>query len=245
MRPLSRLEQLLERLLERPAGRLFKTSLQPIQVQRRIERAMEAERRSAGGRTRVPDRYVVRLEPGDLQALIATSPELAGELADSALGFARSHAYTLADRPRVEFVADPTVSPGDVRVETEPAAAVTSAEAPGDDDRTRAFSIPAATLPAAVLREIRRDGTGRSIPVDGGSLTIGRSSDNDLVLDDTRVSRHHARLRARHGMLVLSDLGSTNGCRVNGVRIDEVVLASGDTIEVGDTVLVVDAVAAD
>ena len=46
-------------------------------------------------------------------------------------------------------------------------------------------------------------------------------------------------------MLVLTDLGSTNGCRVNGVRVDEVVLGSGDTIELGDTVLVVDAPAAD
>ena len=245
MRPLSRLEQLLERLLERPAGRLFRTSLQPIQVQRRIERAMEADRRSDGARTRVPDRYLVRLEPRDLAALIATSPDVAADLADAALAFARAHGYTLAGRPRVEFAADPALALGEVQVDAEPTAPADDDLGPAEGDRTMAFAIPVAAKPAAVLREIRRDGSSRSIPLDGGSLTIGRSSDNDLVIDDVRVSRHHARLRARHGMLVLNDLGSTNGCRVNGVRVDEVVLGSGDTIEVGDTVLVVDAVAAD
>ncbi len=244
MRPLSGLERLLERLLERPAGRLFRTSLQPIQVQRRIERAMELDRRSASGRTWVPDRYQVRLGRADLQALVATSPDIAGDLADAALAFARSHAYALAGRPRVEFIVDSTVPPGEVQVDAERASATGWDGPPTEDDRTMAFAIPAAPVPAAVLREIRRDGTGRTVTVAGGSLSIGRSADNDLVLVDTRVSRHHARLRTSHGMLVLTDLGSTNGCRVNGIRIDEVVLGSGDTIELGDTVLVVDAPAA-
>ena len=245
MRPLSGLERLLERLLERPAGRLFRTSLQPIQVQRRIERAMELDRRTLGGRTWVPDRYQVRLGQADLQALVGTSPDVAGDLADAALAFARSHAYALAGRPRVEFTVDPSVAPGDVRVVAERASAADPEGSPVEDDRTMAFAIPVAPAPAAVLREIRRDGTGRTVTVPGGSLSIGRSADNDLVLVDARVSRHHARLRASHGMLVLTDLGSTNGCRVNGIRVDEVVLGSGDTIELGDTVLVVDAPGAD
>jgi pSer/pThr/pTyr-binding forkhead associated (FHA) protein len=43
---------------------------------------------------------------------------------------------------------------------------------------------------------------------------------------------------------VLTDLGSTNGSRVNGARVDEVVLGEGDRIELGDTVLVVESVSA-
>ena len=87
-----------------------------------------------------------------------------------------------------------------------------------------------------------RDGPARLVTVPGArsDRPVAR---NGLVLDDARVSRHHARLRARHGMLVLTDLGSTNGGRVNGVRVDEVVLGVGDRIELGDTVLVVDAAA--
>jgi pSer/pThr/pTyr-binding forkhead associated (FHA) protein len=60
------------------------------------------------------------------------------------------------------------------------------------------------------------------------------------VLADPRVSRHHARLQARRGTLVFTDLGSTNGSRVNGVRVDECALGTGDRVVVGDTVLLVE-----
>jgi pSer/pThr/pTyr-binding forkhead associated (FHA) protein len=57
------------------------------------------------------------------------------------------------------------------------------------------------------------------------------------------VSRYHGRLQGREGALVYRDLGSTNGARVNGVEVDEVVLGAGDRIELGDTVLVVESTA--
>ena len=107
------------------------------------------------------------------------------------------------------------------------------------------FAIPEMHAPSAILRAVDPDGREREIRVDGSLLTIGRTADNGLALADSRVSRHHARLRARHGMLVLTDLDSTNGVRVNGVRVVEVVLGVGDRIEIGDTVLVVDVVAPD
>ena len=104
------------------------------------------------------------------------------------------------------------------------------------------FSIPQPDAPVAILRELRPDGSEREVYLDGRPLTIGRGADNGLVLQDSRVSRHHARLQARRGTLVLSDLGSTNGSRVNGVTVQEVVLGPGDRIQLGDTVLVVDTV---
>jgi pSer/pThr/pTyr-binding forkhead associated (FHA) protein len=76
--------------------------------------------------------------------------------------------------------------------------------------------------------------------VDGTPLTIGRSPDNVLVIEDRRVSRHHGRFQARRGTLVYTDLGSTNGSRVNGIRVDELVLGEGDRLQVGDTVMVVE-----
>ena len=72
--------------------------------------------------------------------------------------------------------------------------------------------------------------------------TIGRAADNDVVMVDGRVSRHHARLTGRRGTLVYLDLGSTNGSRVNGVSVEELVLGEGDRIEIGDTVIVVEVV---
>ena len=245
MRPLSGVERMLERLLERPSARLFRTRIQPIQIQHRIERAMERERGRGGDRDRVPDLYLVHLAPADLAGFGEAAEEVAADLADAALLFARGRGYTLASRPRVELFADGSVGLGDVRVDVAAAAPHPSSDPVAVADATMIFATPAPRAPSAVLREVGRDGREREIRIDGSLLTIGRAPDNGLALDDGRVSRYHARLRARHGMLVLSDLDSTNGIRVNGVRVSEVALGVGDRIEIGSTILVVDAVAAD
>src|SRR5438309_7348872 len=116
MRPLAELERFFERLFERPTARLFKTRLQPIQIQRRIERAMENERLSTGDGTMVPNRFAVHLSSVDLAAIGEIAGTVAAELADSALTFARAHRYTVADRPQVELVSDPGIGVGEVRV---------------------------------------------------------------------------------------------------------------------------------
>jgi hypothetical protein len=244
MGPLASLERLLERMLERTTARLFGTRLRPIHLQRRIERAMERERRSGVDRIRVPEHYEVHLAPGDLAGLGTPADEVAAGLADAALVFARTRGYRLADRPSVELVADPRIARGDILVATGFDRGMAARTSPADvSDRTMVFEGPIVRAPAAILREVRRDGLEREVVLDGTLMTIGRADDNELVLDDARVSRHHARLRARHGMLVLMDLGSRNGVRVNGETVVEVVLGVGDRIEIGDTVLVVDAVA--
>jgi hypothetical protein len=250
MQPIAAVERFLERLLERPTARLFRSPLQPIQIQRRIERAMENERRVIHARTRVPDRYRVHLAPADVAALGSRAPQLAADLADEALAFARNHAYALDHAPTVELVVDRSVATGEVRVaadrvdvQLDPAEQESGGELGSPHfTNTRAFEIQPVAAPAATLFEQRPDGAGRRFVLDGGPLTIGRASDNDLVLDDRRVSRHHARLQARRGMLVLSDLDSANGSRVNGVAVSEVALGAGDRIEIGTTVFVIEAV---
>ena len=86
----------------------------------------------------------------------------------------------------------------------------------GDGTQTLVFRRPAPPATRALLRVCEPDGTERTIEVDGTPLDLGRSPDNRLVLADARVSRHHGRLQARRGTLVYTDLGSTNGSRVNG-----------------------------
>jgi hypothetical protein len=329
MAVLADLERLFERVFERSTARLFRAHPQAVQLERRVERAMERARSTQGGRTVVPARYRVRLHPFDLAevAEAAGGPEaLAGRLADGALAFARAHGYHLPDRPSVALVADPSVQPGVIEVDAvaargpggnrppgpapdvpgpgdpEPSrqvqpspvpdipvvaprpaeAAVPAAPAEdltagtgapgdpaggwsvatvgpsrpaadparppaseaggirGDGTQTLVFRRPAPVPTKAVLRIIGRDTGERMIEVDGTPLTLGRASDNGLVLSDPRVSRHHARLQARRGTLVLTDLGSTNGSRVNGVRVDECALGMGDRVLLGDTVLLVE-----
>ena len=255
MPPLAALERFFERLFERPSARLFRARLQPIQLQRRIERAMEGERLTTSDRTLVPNRFVVHLNPADLAEFGDMTGTLASELADGALAFARAHRYTVVDRPRVDLLADTTVQRTDILVRARFAEPIVGREghgplaAPadgepsvdeGDPTATRVYAVPRPTTPRAVLRVTDPDGRSREAVVEGGSLTIGRATDNDLVAHDGRVSRHHGRIDGRRGTLVYSDLGSTNGSRVNGVAVSEVVLGVGDRVELGDTTLVVE-----
>src|SRR5690349_3396832 len=117
MGALAAVERFLERLFEGQSARLFHTRLRPIQVQRRIERAMESGRVRDGQRTVVPHRLVVRIAPDDLAALRSETPGPAAILADGALGFARAHAYTVLDRPTITLRPDARVAPGDVLVD--------------------------------------------------------------------------------------------------------------------------------
>jgi hypothetical protein len=117
MGPLAAVERFLERLFERQSARLFRTAIRPVQVQRRLERSMEEGRTREGIRTVVPHRFSVRLHPDDLAALRGAAPQLASTLADAALAFARSHGYTLLDRPVVAILGDPSVAPGDIDVD--------------------------------------------------------------------------------------------------------------------------------
>ena len=69
-------------------------------------------------------------------------------------------------------------------------------------------------------------------------ISIGRRLENDLVIDDRRVSRNHAQLRAVEGHYVLLDLNSTGGTFVNGSRVSETVIYPNDTISLGGVKLI-------
>jgi len=68
-------------------------------------------------------------------------------------------------------------------------------------------------------------------------LTIGREEDNDVQLNDERISRFHAKVQEDAGRFILTDLDSTNGTRVNGHPVRLRVLRSGDLIMLGRCVL--------
>jgi pSer/pThr/pTyr-binding forkhead associated (FHA) protein len=68
-------------------------------------------------------------------------------------------------------------------------------------------------------------------------MVLGRRRDCDVVLSSAAVSRRHAQLLFRDGNWVIRDLGSTNGTRVNGVRVARRRLRAGDSVAVGDTLL--------
>ena len=246
--PLAALERLFERIFERPAARLFGTAVEPVQVRHRLERAMDSAGHSPAGY--VPDRYTVRVNPGDLAGLGDTVPSFAVAL----VAHARSQGYRLPGRPAVELVGDPTVAPGDLAVATSFGTAGGPAHAGavgrpggvpvGEPDAapsgaTMVFQVPQARVPYATLRVVSPGVAPREFPVRAPSVRIGRGEENDLVLPDSRISRAHGLLSARQGGLVYTDLGSTNGSFVNGTRVSEVALGPGDVLRLGDSTVTI------
>ena len=66
-----------------------------------------------------------------------------------------------------------------------------------------------------------------------GEITIGRSADNDLVIDDQTISGKHCKVTFENGQYFLTDLESTNGTSVNGEKISKIALSAGQTVELG------------
>ena len=87
------------------------------------------------------------------------------------------------------------------------------------------------------MKLIIEDDEGRKtvVPLVREEITIGRQDGNTIRLTERNVSRRHARLAKENGNLVIEDLGSYNGVRVNGEKITEKTkIKEGDLVEIGD-----------
>lgn len=80
----------------------------------------------------------------------------------------------------------------------------------------------------------------RVVPLQPGSLTIGRAPENEISVLHHSLSRRHARIEVSDAAVFLQDLESKNGTFVNNTRIDRLQLRGGETVRCGDVVLVVD-----
>jgi DNA-binding NtrC family response regulator len=111
-----------------------------------------------------------------------------------------------------------------------------------DDDGTLKLSEGGrAPIPLAVdevhLVVLEGYGQGQEIPCGIQAVKIGSARDNDLVLLDPAVSRHHAVVRPDGGRFLLSDLGSTNGTYMGDVQVKEVYLKPGQLIRLGSCIV--------
>src|SRR5436305_11798996 len=73
---------------------------------------------------------------------------------------------------------------------------------------------------------------GPDILLDGAMVVVGRHPQCDARLDSLRVSRHHCCMTTDHGEVVVRDLGSTNGIRINGQRVEMGRLRTGDELSI-------------
>ena len=94
-----------------------------------------------------------------------------------------------------------------------------------------------------VLRFVAGPNAGMAVSLGYEPCTLGRERDNTLALADARASRYHAQIRYldEEQAWVLEDLGSTNGTQLNNLRVSRAALAPGDMIQIGETVILVEA----
>jgi hypothetical protein len=231
---LSRVEAFLERFLEAPAGRLG-ASIQPVSLAKRIERAMDTNKTYGDVGVIVPNHYALHLHPADYAAFASYRGALEDDLAHGVLAVAR---------PRVQILSDGGTRRGEIRVAAnvvdERGGRVREAEPMPDSSDTMVFARPSNDAsPDSARRAYLLVSTRGSRPVQfdlGGHLIgIGRASDNDVIVDDPMVSRHHCQLKLQHGAYSFTDLGSRNGSTVNGQAVSQVALGPGDLIRIGDT----------
>ena len=212
---LQKFEQRLEHLVEGVFAKAFRTGLQPVELGRRLVREMDLHRTLGVRGALVPNRFTIALSPADRARFGPIEHTLVTELVDTARQYARDEGGRFPGTVSVELVTDERLGPGSFRV-----------------DGRLVEGGPTAGL---VL-----DGT--RFEVGDKPMTVGRSADCDVVLTDPTVSKHHIELRPRGGDVVLVDLGSTNGTRVNDLVVRDRVLVDGDAIRVGATVLRFEAV---
>jgi FhaA, N-terminal domain/FHA domain len=257
LQALQRFEELVERVMEGSFARLFRSPIQPAEIAKRLEREMEAHPTISVGRTYVPNQYEVTLHPEDYAEFEPFKHSLEHNMAEFISDLAAERGYSLVARPKVILQAGATTPKRGIEVEAklsdQPASSLasTSRMGPGktqgaDDSQpiTRTHAMPrlpadrpaanaTASAPPAFLSPLAGDLAGREFPISKTLLSIGRGLDNDLVIDDPRVSRHHAQITFRHGHYLLRDLRSTNGSFVNGQTVEAVVLAPGDMVSIG------------
>ena len=107
---------------------------------------------------------------------------------------------------------------------------------PGSD--TRIYRLPGGSPRLRIVSGLA-GAAGREFALDTPVVTIGRRTDQTIVLGDPSVSRAHARIEVGPQGVEISDLGSTNGTRVNRLplRAGRAMLRGGDRIEIGTVVL--------
>lgn len=230
MSALARFESFMENMVEGSVARFFRSPVQPAEIAKRLERAMESQQTISVKRVLVPNVYRAFLNPQDLAAFGPIRAEMEREMATYLAELAQERGFAMLEHPRVELTSDSSVARHSIQVVAE-----TVASAPTSDS-AHTQVIPGGAQPASQTRTrlLLATPTGTHvIPLESTQVTIGRGLNNDVILEDTRVSRHHAQLRYRARRFWVSDLGSTNGTYVNGVQVEEQGLRDGDVVSLG------------
>jgi FHA domain-containing protein len=220
-------ESRLERGIEGFFKAAFRSGLQPVELAKRILRAMEAGKTVGVKEVWVPNRYVLAISEEDRQRFANIEGALVRELETVVTEGARENGWGLVARPEVVVETDESMKRGDLRVLAE------LSEAPGP---LLPEAEPTPPPGGAGARLILAD-NGKEFPLQEERSVIGRLSGSEVEIQDPGASRRHAEIRRQGDEFVVVDLGSTNGTMVNDAPVSEYTLEDGDRITIGRTIL--------
>lgn len=239
---LRNLEDRIAGLVEGTFGRVFRTQVRPVEIARKLAREMDEHRTVSVSRTYVPNEYVVWLGPEDRQRFEGVEADVADELAGYLLEHARRERLALVSRPQISFDTDERLRLGEFGIQARLVRPAAESVEQADHGHTMVYSTAARVQEN--VQEARSTRAGRAVLVAEGKryaigpegAAIGRSRECDVVLADSNVSRRHAEIRPLGDGWTITDLGSTNGVKVNGhaVRANQPqALQPGDRLDVG------------
>jgi Protein of unknown function (DUF3662)/FHA domain len=220
-------ERRLGGLVEGLFSKTFRSGVQPVEIAKRVVRAMDDGKQVAVNEVWAPNHFEISLSGEDGPKFQQIETALVAELKTVILDNAAERGWGLVGPPAVEFFVDNKLKRGDLEVE----ASLVQGDQPVESPKPAAVAAP---KKRAQLRVIEEDGV-RAIPVDKELMTIGRLSECDIVVSDSGASRRHAQIRTSDGVSTVTDLGSTNGTKVNGRDVQSAALSDGDRITVGAT----------
>jgi hypothetical protein len=251
---LKHIEKRMESLVEGVFGRAFRRQIHPVEIAKGLTKQMDEGRMVSISRTYAPNDFTVHLSKEDMESIQAYRESLNDELVQYASTHAENKNYHLMTPPRIRFEVEETLRFGEFGV----TAKLTGGDGPREkgapqdtSGQTRIFQIQESTgveqgTAAISADEARRHGLAREIvevvlddekfPLEGhGPWTVGRSQENDIVVNDPNVSRKHARISRADNGFVVEDLGSTNGTLLDGAPIDRERIEGGDELTFGQS----------
>jgi hypothetical protein len=253
---LQRFERRLGGLVEGAFAKVFKGDVQPVEIASALQRETDDKKTVVGqGKVLVPNDFVVELGQHDYDRLSPWAEPLGNELAAMVREHAAEQRYSFVGPVKVALELMPGVDTGTFRIRSGVSAGdlvdggrVVRAGSPASDVAA-AGGVPLDALPLHPRLVVTAGGKASAgSPESRGEeqtyfltrpvTVIGRAADADLRINDPGVSRRHAEIRLNGDELVVSDLGSTNGVRVNQAPVARQTLLNGDRIELGSTTLV-------
>jgi hypothetical protein len=207
-------EKGLERAVNGAFAKTFKSGLQPVEITSALRRELDTKAAVVDrDRILVPNKFVVRLSVADFERMTSLGDALSDELVQAIERHAGTQGYSFAGGISLSLQQDESLSEGVL----------------GIDSR----SVKGTVAWTPVL-----DIAGKRYPLVASRTVIGRGSEADITVEDTGISRKHVEVTWDGSRASVADLGSTNGSKLNGERVQRAPLTPDSVIEIGRTRIV-------